>query len=111
MSILDLLKEVPLSAVLKEKIAALEAENKALKAENAVLKEKLAQSEEQRRALEKKIAEELSHKNSNGRVCDHCASQQLRRTGSRPDPIFGKLGVKQEIFVCESCGKESAFTP
>jgi regulator of replication initiation timing len=42
MSILDLLKEVPLSAVLKEKIAALEAENKALKAENAVLKEKLA---------------------------------------------------------------------
>lgn len=42
-------------------------------------------------------------------VCDHCGSSNLRRTGNRPDPTFGNLGVKQAVFVCEDCGKESAF--
>jgi len=44
-------------------------------------------------------------------VCDHCGSPELKRTGSRPDPTFGPLGVKQAVFVCNSCGKESFFTP
>ena len=61
MGIIDLLKDVPLSAVLKEKITALETENKSLKSENSVLNGKLAQSEEQRRALEKQIVE-INHK-------------------------------------------------
>ena len=38
-ALFDLLKEVPLSAVLKEKIAAMEAENGALSTENAILKD------------------------------------------------------------------------
>ena len=61
MGLIDLLKDVPLSAVLKEKILTLEAENKSLKAENSVLNEKLSQSEEQRWALEKQIVE-INHK-------------------------------------------------
>ncbi|MDQ3816432.1 MAG: hypothetical protein M3362_01925 [Acidobacteriota bacterium] len=37
----DILKEIPLSAVLREKISALEEENASLKTENAILKDDL----------------------------------------------------------------------
>lgn len=46
---------------------------------------------------------------SPGYVCDHCGSSMLKRIGNRPDPTFGSLGVKQAVFLCESCSKESAF--
>jgi len=116
MGILDLLKEIPLSAVLKEKLTDFEKENISLKkkvsdleTENSVLKGKLEQSENQRRALEKQIMEVQSN-TSSGYVCDHCGSTKLRRTGNRPDPTFGRLGIKQSVFVCEECGKNSSFT-
>jgi uncharacterized small protein (DUF1192 family)/DNA-directed RNA polymerase subunit RPC12/RpoP len=48
--------------------------------------------------------------NPKGHHCDHCGSTQLRRTGSRPDPTFHDLGIKQALYSCLSCGKESAFT-
>jgi hypothetical protein len=41
--------------------------------------------------------------------CDYCGSANLKRTGSRPDPIFEDLGIKQHLFLCGDCGKESAF--
>ena len=78
MSILDLLKEVPLSAVLKEKIATLETENKSLKSEIAIIKEKLSQSEQQRRTLEEQVIQKQTQfHNSNplGYVCDHYGGQ------------------------------------
>lgn len=61
--------------------------------------------------LEARIAalEEKQKAPSSGYVCDHCGSSDLKRTGSRPDPTFGALGVKQAVFLCESCGKESTF--
>lgn len=58
MTILDWFKEVPLSAVHKEKLVGLENENATLKSENAALKILLEQCQEQRRALEKQITEE-----------------------------------------------------
>lgn len=48
--------------------------------------------------------------NSSEYVCDHCGSPQLKRTGNRRDPTFGVLGIKQAVFVCQDCGKESTFT-
>jgi len=48
--------------------------------------------------------------NPKGHRCDHCGSAMLKRTGSRPDPTFGELGVKQAVYMCLSCRKESAFT-
>lgn len=64
MAILDWLKEAPLSAVYKERIASsekqiasLEQENSSLKKENENLKSQLEQSEHQRRALEKQVVE------------------------------------------------------
>jgi ribosomal protein L37AE/L43A len=120
MAILDWFKEIPLSAVLKErlidlekKLVALEKENAALKEENATLKLKLEGSEQQRRALEEQAKQKLIEPhNSNplGYYCDHCGSQKLKRIGSRSDPTFGVLGIKEGIFLCNDCGKESAFT-
>ena len=64
MAILDWFKEIPLSAVLKEritdlekKVLMLEKENAALKEKNSKLNLKFEQSEEQRRNLEKQIIE------------------------------------------------------
>lgn len=42
-------------------------------------------------------------------VCDHCGSPNISRIGNRPDPTFGDLGVKEYVFRCEECKKESAF--
>jgi uncharacterized small protein (DUF1192 family) len=48
--------------------------------------------------------------NPKGHHCDHCGSVQLRRTGSRRDPNFGDLGIKEALYFCLSCERESAFT-
>ncbi len=48
--------------------------------------------------------------NPRGHCCDHCGSLQLRRTGARPDRVFGDVGVKEDVYSCLSCGKESAYT-
>jgi predicted RNA-binding Zn-ribbon protein involved in translation (DUF1610 family) len=120
MAILDWFKKIPLSAGLKkrlvdfeQKVLALEKENSSLKAENAELKMKLSQAEDQRRAHEKQITE-IQSSTSSGYVCDHCGSPQLTQIGNRPDPAFGRLGIKlgieQSVFVCNECGRESAFT-
>lgn len=56
----DLLKEVPLSAVLKEKIAAFEYENASLKTENAILKDDKRQLEREVMKLKEEIGR-LTH--------------------------------------------------
>jgi DNA-binding MarR family transcriptional regulator/DNA-directed RNA polymerase subunit RPC12/RpoP len=48
--------------------------------------------------------------NPKGHVCDHCGNTRLRRIGSRPDPVFKAVGVKQALYKCLDCSKESAFT-
>jgi len=48
----DILKEIPLSAVLREKVANLEAENAALKTENAILKDDLRQAKVENQQLD-----------------------------------------------------------
>jgi DNA-binding PadR family transcriptional regulator len=48
--------------------------------------------------------------NPKGHHCDHCGSAKLRRTGSKPDPTFGDVGIKQALYTCIDCGKESGFT-
>jgi septal ring factor EnvC (AmiA/AmiB activator) len=62
--ITDILKEIPLSAVLRErladqeiKMATLEAENAALKSENTVLKSKFESSQKDNEELRRKIKE------------------------------------------------------
>lgn len=72
-----------------------------------------AQVTEQRSEINalKEAKELLGASNPSDYACDHCGSSQLKRTGNRPDPMFGEVGIKQLVFQCLSCGKESAFTP
>ena len=83
---------------------------KILETENQTLHLNVQKAEQKIRQLEKQIST-IHNSNPEGYVCDHCASPTLTRTGSRPDPTFGDLGIKQKLFSCDKCGKESAFTP
>ena len=56
----DILKEVPLSTVLKEKIADLEAQNAALQTEIAILKDDLRQAQAESKRLKQEI-ESFTH--------------------------------------------------
>lgn len=42
--------------------------------------------------------------------CDSCGSLRLKRSGSRPDPHFQALGIKEAIYRCLDCGASSGFT-
>ena len=97
-------------SALKSENTILKTENRILKTENQTLRLDHQQTVQKIRQLEKQISI-IHNSNPEGYVCDHCASPSLTRTGSRPDPTFGDLGIKQKIFSCDECGKESAFTP
>ena len=84
MAILDLFKEIPLSAILKERLIDLEKKSLGLEKENAVLKGKvselalkLEQSEEQKRNLKKQIIEIQNN------------PLELTQTWKPSDPIAG----------------------
>lgn len=84
---------------LQKKVVELQAENERLESENSKL-------EEQVRNFKSSPAQ---NRNPAGYVCDHCGSSNLKRSGSRPDPVFGDLGAKQAVFRCTECGSESSF--
>lgn len=54
-TIADLLKEIPLSAVLREKVLNLESENAALQTENAILKGEIRKSQAENKRLTEEI--------------------------------------------------------
>jgi len=102
---------------LEEKVKILETENQSLRLnldqtekETQTLRLDLGQANKEVRELEKQLSKSHSM-NPDGYVCDHCGSGSLKRTGSRPDPTFKDFGIKQKLFICSECGKESAFTP
>lgn len=99
MGILDLLKEVPLSAVLREKIIALETENKSLKEENTILKSKLDDSEQQRRALENQIEQKLieGHSHALDEIKEKILSAFIEHERLSPEMIAELLGIKTAL--------------
>ncbi|MBB1073739.1 hypothetical protein HUU62_04855 [Rhodoferax sp. 4810] len=94
-------------ALVNDKYSALESENNGLRSENETLKYNNTKLQEQARNLENQLCHNT---NPHGYVCDHCGSSNLKRTGSRPDPTFGELGVKEALFICVSCRNQSAFS-
>lgn len=57
----DLFKDVPISVELREKLAAVEAENDSLKTDNVILKDDLRESKAQILRLEKKLDQYTHH--------------------------------------------------
>ncbi|HNV89130.1 MAG TPA: hypothetical protein PKL53_09230 [Methylotenera sp.] len=114
-----LINEHGSATILKERIALLNDQHALVEKQAAALKEQIThlQGENERLKLDKQQLQqqiktlESSHNiNPHNYVCDHCGSDNLNRAGSRPDPTFGDLGIKQSLFNCLSCGKQSAFT-
>ena len=88
--------------LVKAKMADYERREGQLESENAQLKAKLEEAERQ--------LGRLTSGHHDGFCCDACGSPSVKRTGSRPDPTFGPLGIKQALFTCADCGAVSAFT-
>jgi hypothetical protein len=55
-------------------------------------------------------AETQQPNNPKGHPCDHCGSARLRRTGSRPNEMMREMGIKDFLYNCLDCHKESVFT-
>jgi len=110
-----LINEHGSSAILKERLTILkdmysEIENSKSELESkcATLKLELDQQKSRADSLEKEL-DRLNSGVFSKYACDHCGSPNLKRIGNRPDPTFGIAGVKQFIFQCDECKKESAF--
>ena len=86
---------------LKAQVTALQAENQNLRAQMSPLQRELDRL--------KNAVNQNAAGNPDGYVCDHCGSPKLKRTGNRPNPTFRDLGVKDALFECLDCGKESTF--
>lgn len=94
--------------LVKEEYQRLESKCSELQSENGALSTELEQERERANQLQ----EELDQLRSGAfakYVCDHCGSANLTRKGNRLDPTFGDMGIKQMVFECNACGKESTF--
>lgn len=104
-----LVNERASAAVLREHLALLRERIGTLERENASLRLKADQA--QAHANEQQAqADRFRKDNPQGLRCDSCGSVDLLRTGSRPDPTFKALGIKQALMTCRVCGSVSAFT-
>jgi TolA-binding protein len=123
-----LINEPGSSTILKERILFLRQKHAAYQEECTVHKTKIAELGSQVRQLENEIVriQEINKKLEfvNGQLknqldffqypdpeehaCGYCGSKQLKQTGSKPNPAFGDLGVKDAIFHCEDCEEETA---
>jgi len=106
-----LINEHGSATILRERINLAAQQYAALEKENVSLKQRISRLEAENAQLKHRATRLASAGNPAGYVCDHCGSPDLKRIGNREDPTFGVLGVKQAVFSCNSCGKESAFTP
>jgi DNA-directed RNA polymerase subunit RPC12/RpoP len=102
------------AAVLREQLALLTLRLADSDAKRAGLEEQCASLAAQVRRLELQIQElharYAPQANPRGHACDACGSRALRRSGSRPDPMFKALGIKQALYTCADCGAVSGFT-
>lgn len=89
-------------ALLRERIGTLERENADLRAQAQQMQSQAQHQGDQLRRF--------AQDNPNGWRCDGCGSADLARTGSRPDPTFGVLGIKQAAMTCRVCARVSYFT-
>lgn len=95
--------------LIKAQLAEAEARHAKLEAEHVKCQAALKNAEHRAGILERELRQLKSGQHS-GFCCDACGSPNVKRTGSRPDPTFGQLGIKEGLFTCADCGAVSAFT-
>jgi hypothetical protein len=101
--ITDILKEIPLSAVLREKIIGLETKMSVLEAENLVLKEALKKSNFKINQQTEKIQtlEKLSIVHSNNPLCPNCSTPD-KPFYMAPLPI-DFIAIMNATHECSKC--------
>jgi uncharacterized protein with PIN domain len=97
-AILDLLKDIPLSAVIKERLIQAEAKIATLEKENAILKD-------ENRNLKVLRNQPKTHKP--GDECPFCHQNalQLLEIKKSPIPSLAVLGIRQGYYKCGNCQK------
>lgn len=89
-------------ALVRSACADLERQNKDLKAENTAIQARLEQNTAYTRVLEQQLAQ-LKGDAPAGECCGQCGSPQIRRTGTRPHPIMGDIGLREAVYTCGAC--------
>jgi len=95
-SLIDLLKEIPLAAILKEKITDIEAKYAAADTENAILKDDLRQCKAEIAKLKKQV-DDLTHKDLSEteiEILKYASENQPLDSGS--NYLGKKLGVEPQ---------------
>lgn len=104
-----LVNERASAAVLREHLALLRERIGALERENASLRLQAQQAQAKAEEQQARVSR-FANDNPQGWCCDNCGSVDLARTGSRPDPTFGVMGIKQALMTCRVCQHVSGFT-
>lgn len=104
-----LINERGSATVLREHLALLRERIGALERENSDLRTKLQQTQAQAQDSQSRL-DRFAKDNPKGWRCDACGAVDLTRTGSRDDPMFGEVGIKQALMTCRVCQHVSAFT-
>jgi regulator of replication initiation timing len=104
--ILDMLREIPLSAVLKERLVDKEAEIAALKSKIAILEEENAALKAENAELKTKLQQIESDETVHGDICPYCKQPKAKLLDIKPCSGLGRLGVKKFYYQCENCGKK-----
>jgi FtsZ-binding cell division protein ZapB len=94
--------------LLKAQHAALQAERDDAKAQCLQLQARVEQYKRQADAAQQEL-EALRHGALTAMVCAQCASPELTRTGTRPHPTFGRVGINEAVYRCRRCGTDSFF--
>lgn len=65
------------------------------------------------RALEERLGVAGAIPVDDRATCRYCRTGKLDVKNSRPDPVFGDVGIKLETLQCDGCGKtdERQFDP
>lgn len=103
-----LINERGSAAVLREHLALMRERIGALERENEALRTKVQQAQASAQHHGDQVRR-FAQDNPQGWRCDGCGSVDLARTGSRPDPTFHELGIKQAAMTCRVCGVVSYF--
>lgn len=110
-----LINEHGSATILKERLGLVAQEYGALERANAVLQSQCQQQTSELEQLRARVGDlqrelEALQSSHGARVCDHCGSSRIKRTGSRADPVFGELGGKLAVYRCDGCGGETTVT-
>jgi uncharacterized protein with PIN domain len=97
--ILDILKEFPLSAVLRERLIEVE---KRLAICGAALEKCMSDKE----ILHLQIENIKKSEAILGDPCPYCKQRKGELLRLTPHPLFGEVGVKIGVYKCANCGKE-----